>query len=249
MNGEWVPLRVLVVNTHVGILLSTAVRDLLTHERYHAVLLQEVQSPVARAKLRLVFPRRTWRLVGVRPPSTGRGSSGTIIATRRSRLGLIRSSNRKVSAYLNRFHPERRLTRGTYRDMRTNREVTLLSMHAWHIMGATPEILREHDRQLNLYGLATREAHTLLQTVVAGGDVNEHRQRGVASKAMREAHMRPVMYDGIDALFVSQAVDVRVESVRAVEMADYQGGEQFHNAISATFMLRVLESQPVDSDL
>lgn len=248
---EWVTLRVLVVNTHVGLLLMNAVRWLLQRERYHIVMLQECGRPMARARLRLVFSPLKWKLVGVVPPSLGPGSSGTIIATRRERIRYVDSSNRLITKFLNRMHPTRRLTVGHYVDKRTRHELQISSMHTWHIVGASKGGMIEatHDRQLDLYGLSAREGHKMLRLCMYGGDVNETRARGKAAQVMRDAHMREVVYDGLDGLWVSDAVDCRTVSVDLIPLVRFKGGEKSHDALSVTLQLRKLNGQPVDSDL
>lgn len=245
-DGEWVPLRVLVVNTHVGLLLMSAVRWLLQRDWYHVVLLQECGSPTARAKLRLVFPLLTWRLVGMQPPSMGPGSSGTIIATRRKRLKLRSSSNtlltrqRFVNGKRDRFHPERRLTRGEYHDRRTKHELMLSSLHPWHIKGGPQPVIEEHDRQVRAYAQAAELAHADELLAVLGGDMNETRERGVARIAFENAELRTVSWEHIDGLWVSRDRDVRVHSVEHVDLSHFPGGEPQHDAIAVTLLLRVL---------
>lgn len=251
-RDEWVDLRVLVVNTHVGLLLLTGVRWLLGIRRWHVVLLCECSSPVARMKLRAVFAPTKWKLVGVKPPSTGRGSSGTIVATRRSRLTYVSSSNPLVTAqrFINgtrdKWHPERRLTRGTYRDHVSKQELDIVAMHLWHILGGPADVIREHDRQAQLYGLTARDSHKQLRIALMGGDVNESAHRGVVRDAMRAANMRTLSWKHIDAVFVSDAIDVRCVDVDEFDLSRFRGGESQHKAIGLTLQLRKLSSSITD---
>lgn len=238
-DTEWAQLRVLVVNTHVGMLLLTAVRWLLRRERYHVVLLQEVSSPLARARLRVALPWRTWRLTGTRPPSTGRGSSGTIVATRRARLRHLDDANTLMTRYRDRMHPTRRLTLGEFVDRHSEVDLMLASVHPWHIKGGPDEVVAEHDRQVHRYAQAVAEAHAGGLVAIIGGDINEVRERGVARDAFTRVGLRALTWDHIDGLWVTHSPDVRCVAVETIPLDRFRGGEAQHDAISVTLELRI----------
>lgn len=244
-DREWVELRVLVVNTHVGMLLMSAVRYFLRSFNPHVVLLQEVQSPTARAKLRLVFALTKWSLTGTRPPSTGHGSNGSIVALRRDRLKRTSHVSRLVTRYRDRFHPERRLVFADATDRVTAHELRISSVHTW--AGAN---LPEHRTQVAVYGRAVQEAHAQLKLALFGGDVNERTHAGetLFDNTMSERHMIAARIEGLDGLWVSRAADVRCVQSTAVAMTKWRGGEKHHRALLVTLQLRKLTSSVVDSD-
>lgn len=248
-DDAWVQLRVLIVNTHVGMLLLTAVRWLLRRDRYHLVLLQEVSSPLARMRLRLAFPLATWRLVGTRPASTGRGSSGTIVATRRSRLRHTGNGNplltpqRFVNGVRDKWHPERRITWGTYIDRRTRRDVFAMSLHPWHTRGGPQSVIDEHNRQVRAYATTARERVRDGFVTIVGGDVNATRGSLAGERLGPANGLRVVSWEHIDALLVSATEPasperIRVQSVEHIDLSRFRGGEVAHKAISAVLLIR-----------
>jgi hypothetical protein len=225
-------LTVVAWNTHVGVgILNGGLTWLIGETNPDVLLLSEVGRPVARAALRARLNPAVWKIVGNERPSWGRGATGTMIVTRRSRLRFLNGSNTLVSPYLDRMHPQRRTTVGWYVDKLTGARVTLSSMHTWTLVGlkTAPEkrhmIKPGHMMQVQRYAAHARNARAQGDLVVFGGDVNE-RVNGDGTQPVEEAMRNAGMVltrpwtdrtDSLDDIWRSA-----VAGARAVKSANYR---------------------------
>lgn len=233
-------LTVLCYNTHVGTNLR-GLRGLIAGLRHKPdlVLLQEVQSPLARARARRQFDPLRWSAVGTFPPSRSRGDSGTVIYARRARLSKIGGSNRLVTAYLDRWHPERRITVGRYRDKSTGRVLVACSGHTWAQVtdrpADRPQIARTHTAQVKRYAAVAGIAVRAKEVVIFAGDWNE-KINGDRSTQVEQAlsavglRLARGDLDGqerhLDEVFVNRGTAVNAFARHAIP-----GGEAHHKAI------------------
>lgn len=187
---------VLVCPTHVGTNLRGLWRSKLarTVRRYgvDVGLLTEIQSPVARGRLAIAFPTARWVRGGTRPPSISRGSAGTIALARRNRFARRpTSSNRLVSRYRDRMHPQRRATVLDLVDKLAGVQLRLVPLHPWALGPNPPADIRAgHLTQVERYQTLCQDAPG---EAIAGGDTNETGDGDGTTpveRAMAAAHMR-----------------------------------------------------------
>ena len=241
---------VLVYPTHVGTCLrpqglgpgrfsrSTAAR-VTRQADADVVLFTEVQSPLARYRLRMTYPWRKWCRAGARPPSVSRSSAGTIALARRPRFRKLQtSSNKLISRYLDRWHPVRRRTVLDVFDRFTDSERRFIPVHPW-ALGPNPsqEVREGHARQVERYASAAKHGLQAGMRVIVGGDTNETDDgdtpisRALAEHGIRNAQPHGKTYARIIEAFVSSGY--RVLGYRLLD-ADDIGSDHFGIVLTVT---------------
>jgi len=235
------PIRLLVVNTHVGDSLRLGgFKRVRRRKKPHVVMLQEVQRPTARARARALHNPLFWVEVGLEPKSDGRGASGTLIFAKRSRFKKIKggSTNRLITAAIegDPWHPERRLTRILLRDRKTGRYWRISNVHTWTLGrpgNNGPYIREEHMAQVDAHVYQLIRAKEKKQAGVAAGDWNEligdggsYVERRMGDAGARDARMRDLDKSlALDEAFVTDDVEVEAyERIPAEELdSDHRG--------------------------
>jgi hypothetical protein len=95
------------------------------------------------------------------------------------------------------------------------------SDHAW-ALGRSPSahVRQGHRTQIGTYAMSARAAHENLDVAINGGDYNEHVDGdSYVEQLMRGARMtRATEAHGLEALFVSRSVDVRVKLAETITL-------------------------------
>jgi endonuclease/exonuclease/phosphatase family metal-dependent hydrolase len=189
-------LRILTYNTHVGVTIPAAVRHLLDTLAPHLVVLQEVQSPLARQRAGVLFSSQVWSSVGTQPASTGRGSSGTLIFGRRSVLEKVGESNDLITPFHDRFHPERRCTTGQFQHRPSGQVLDIGAVHLWTLKDSSidPAVRVQHLAQLRAHVDSAVRARGAGRLPFRLGDFNQHlegRGHSPAEQELARADLRP----------------------------------------------------------
>jgi hypothetical protein len=182
-----------------------------------------------------------WSAVGTLPPSTGRGSAGTIVFARRSVLERVGATNVRITAFHDRNHPERRLTTGRYRHRATGQVLDIGAVHLWTLVAGTadPDVVRSnHLAQLRAHAASARRARAAGRLPFRVGDFNEHMSGGggtPAEQAMATAHLRPARPAGDHAQRIDEIfgpAELGYQGFRAVALpAHFPGVETPHRAL------------------
>ena len=233
-------LRILTYNTHVGVTIPGAVRHLLDTLAPHLVVLQEVQSPLARQRAGLLFSSQVWSSVGTRPASTGRGSAGTLIFGRRSVLNKVGESNDLITPFHDRFHPERRCTTGQFQHRPSGQVLDIGAVHLWTLKNSSidPAVPAGHLAQLRAHADSAVRARRAGRLPFRLGDFNQHldgRGHSPAEQELARADLRPARPDNdhtrrIDEIFAPD--ELTRGGFRAVTLpSHFPGVEGPHKAL------------------